>query len=480
MAWSRGVTTAPLVEDGLPAVPLQVLARGDVRAALAEYHVAKLISIVVAGSREITHRTVGAVIGYHPSSVSRIVNGHDRITDIHRIRRIVVLLGIPAEFLGGGVQTISALVGVQTQKGFWDGAAALTVEDMSRFVSADWSRRSMLSALPLATGAALVEPLRGWAHARPGAARAAAGEGMLADEVARMEAAVVAFRTEGFRYGGGLYRRAVVGQLSEVVERLERGQPPATARRLSEVAAQLAHLAGWMARDMQRHGLAQRYYIHALRLTREAANPGLGAEVLAVMARQMLDVGRPSDALELVRLAQYGVGDRGSPALESMLATVKARALAQIGDTESVRKAIAQASESFEESRPTEEPSYIRYFDRGELDGVCGLALCELADPQVAEQAAEISQRALRARPPESLRSRQLDLAKIAKAHVLLGEPVEAVRVGQQALEMSLALRSGIVITRLSQIAALAEERFSDLREVREFGERVRALPKPG
>ncbi len=42
-----------------------------------------------------------------------------------------------------------------------------------------------------------------------------------------------------------------------------------------------SHLAGWIAFDTGRHGLAQRHFIQALRLAHAAGDVGLGCYVLA-------------------------------------------------------------------------------------------------------------------------------------------------------------------------------------------------------
>ena len=66
----------------------------------------------------------------------------------------------------------------------------------------------------------------------------------------------------------------------------------AAGRELAAVAAELAQLVGWMAYDGEQHGLAQRYLIQALGLSRLAGDDGLGAEILAAMSQQAVYVAR--------------------------------------------------------------------------------------------------------------------------------------------------------------------------------------------
>lgn len=64
---------------------------------------------------------------------------------------------------------------------------------------------------------------------------------------------------------GDLRRKAVVGQLNAMAETLHEPHSPAVSRRLFHITAQLARLAGWMAFTQGLSGVAQRYYLLALR-----------------------------------------------------------------------------------------------------------------------------------------------------------------------------------------------------------------------
>src|SRR5262249_14024044 len=87
-------------------------------------------------------------------------------------------------------------------------------------------------------------------------------------------------------FGGGRARPTVVRYLhDEVAPLLREGQySELVGRELFVAAAELTRLAGWMAYDLEQHGLAQRYLIQALRLAREANDYALGGEILAAMS----------------------------------------------------------------------------------------------------------------------------------------------------------------------------------------------------
>ncbi|MGH3823163.1 MAG: hypothetical protein ACRDRA_10075, partial [Pseudonocardiaceae bacterium] len=62
-----------------------------------------------------------------------------------------------------------------------------------------------------------------------------------------------------------------------------------TGRALHVVLAELGQFCGWSAFDIGQHGLAQRFYVAALRAAHSADDRPLGAHILASMAIQAAD-----------------------------------------------------------------------------------------------------------------------------------------------------------------------------------------------
>jgi hypothetical protein len=121
------------------------------------------------------------------------------------------------------------------------------------------SRREALAGLAVITGAALLHPVRQWAASL--ALLPGSPSGMGTDEINELEQAVALFRRWDSSGAGGLRRKAVVGQLNAVAETLSGRHSPAITRRLFQVTAELAQLAGgWMAYDLvlSRHSLRNR------------------------------------------------------------------------------------------------------------------------------------------------------------------------------------------------------------------------------
>jgi hypothetical protein len=114
-------------------------------------------------------------------------------------------------------------------------------------------------------------------------------------------------------FGGGRARPTVVRYLhDEVAPLLRDGRyTEPIGRELFATAAELTRLAGWMAYDLEQHGLAQRYLVQALRLAREADDYALGGEILAGMSHQAVYIGKADDALDLKRLSRSSARYRG-------------------------------------------------------------------------------------------------------------------------------------------------------------------------
>ncbi|AWZ09047.1 hypothetical protein DRB96_36445 [Streptomyces sp. ICC1] len=86
-------------------------------------------------------------------------------------------------------------------------------------------------------------------------------------DIAALRSVGELFRTLDHAYGGGHARQALVSYLVHEAEPMLRGTyGEAPGRRLFAAAADLTRLAGWTAYDIAAHGLAQRYFVQALRL----------------------------------------------------------------------------------------------------------------------------------------------------------------------------------------------------------------------
>ncbi|KIF79749.1 NsdA, partial [Streptomyces sp. 150FB] len=294
-------------------------------------------------------------------------------------------------------------------------------------------------------------------------------------ELDLLESTTAMFRHWDAQCGGGLRRKAVVGQLHEVTDLLQEPQPEATARRLFGCAAELAELAGWMSYDVGLQPNAQKYFVLALHAAKEAGDKPLGSYILSSMSRQMIHLGRPDDALELIHLAQYGSRDCATARTQAMLYAMEARAYANMGQPSKCKRAVRMAEDTFsdagEDGEP--EPDWIRFFSEAELNGENAHSYRDLAyvagrSPTYASLAEPVMRRAVELfrNDEEHQRSYALNLVGMATVHLIKREPEQSTVLAQEALDVAQKVRSERVNTRLRKTVDTAARDFGDIAEV--------------
>ncbi|MEU2678601.1 helix-turn-helix domain-containing protein [Streptomyces sp. NPDC007107] len=468
-----------------------VLDREDIRRALAEHDFAAVFTLIKKWGG-LSQNRIASACQLTPGKVSTIISGAQRVTSFEVVCRIADGLGIPGGLLGLAPRPWESRTSPQhdppdtpgdrpgTDEIPWrpdatvDLATDLTRSDLVM------DRRALTRALAGAavTGAALLDSLEGWlvpAATVPGQRRL----GRLGmREVEELETTARAFRQWDHQYGGGLRRKAVLGQLAEVAGALDEHQAPAVTDRLYRVMAQLAGTAATMAWDSGLHRRAQDYYRLALRAAHAGGDVVFGANVLAGMARQMLYRDRADDALQLIHLAQEGARDVIGPRARAMLHTREAWAYAAQGRIAGFHRATAKAAEDLAAARTDDEPYWIAYFDEAELAGVTGGRLLDLArtDPRRhALQAADEIRAALTSRGAEAGRSHALDRIGLAECQFLAGDIQGAAAETALAVQAARGTQSGRVRSQLGQLYPYTVGH-SASRPVREARDSIRDL----
>ncbi|MFE9428181.1 hypothetical protein ACFYNO_35085 [Kitasatospora sp. NPDC006697] len=301
------------------------------------------------------------------------------------------------------------------------------------------------------------------------------------DEVTALEQSFEVFRSWDASRGGGLQRKAVIGQLNEVGGLLTHRHPPELARRLWLVAANLAVLAGWMSHDVGLEGTAQRYFVIAAQAAKEAGDRPRAGEAVSRGARQLLHHGRGEEALELMRLARAGAGDRLAPRSRAMLNTVEAWAQATLGDRQAVARLLGEAEELFVQGGEEAELPWMRGFNQAELHGMQFLVYRTLAEhdpaavrPALLHAVAAMGQRARTGQE----RSTLLDQVTLASVHWISGDPEAAVAQARTALGMIGHTSSHRTWDRLRRMYRLSD-RFADEPAVAELRAQIRAAVPP-
>lgn len=170
-------------------------------------------------------------------------------------------------------------------------------------------------------------------------------------DVASLEAANTMFTDWEHSVGGGLSRRAVVGQLSWALDHLEAGvsgTPDAlNAWRIS--TARLAGTAGWTCHDAGRARQARAFLALGYQVSSTAGGPLSETQrgnFLVQLARHAIDLDRPRTGLDLLRHAQ-AVTDTAPPMTRSQIHAIKARAYGALGEQQAMLRELGMADEEF-------------------------------------------------------------------------------------------------------------------------------------
>jgi len=274
-------------------------------------------------------------------------------------------------------------------------------------------------------------------------------------------------------FGGGRARPTVVHYLhDEVAPLLSDGRyTEPIGQELFAAAAELTRLAGWMAYDLEQHGLAQRYLIQALRLAREADDYALGGEILAGMSHQAVYIGKADDALDLARAAHDSAVKGGHPALMAESLIMQAHALAVSKEPAACGKALNAAEQAFERSTADVTPAWLRYFDEAYMAAKFGHCFKELGDGNKAEQFALRSLDMV----DGYVRGRAFNIVLLANAHLQQKDLDQACAMGAQALELGTGLQSARTIRYIRDLR-LRMSKFSKEPVVADFQSQAHEL----
>ncbi|MFF4831325.1 regulator [Streptomyces sp. NPDC001315] len=317
-----------------------------------------------------------------------------------------------------------------------------------------------------AQGRAAVPRQRGQSERGP-------GQRVTGGDIAALHSVGELFRTLDDAYGGGHARQALVRYLEHECEPMLRGTyGEQTGRRLFAAAADLTRLAGWTSYDIAAHGLAQRYFVQALRLAQAAGDRAYGSYVLVTMSRQAVYLAHGREAVQLARVAQQGVGTSAPPVVQALLHSVEARAHGVLGEVRACTASLVRAERALEAARAGDEvPYWARFFDEAQLADEFGHCHRDLQQFRAAAQHAE---RSLQLRAPSFARSRVFCRLVLASARLGLGELDQACQLGAEAAGQAAEMRSVRAIEYVRDFERRLEP-YKDAAPVRGYRDKVAA-----
>ncbi|WP_030372868.1 helix-turn-helix domain-containing protein [Streptomyces rimosus] len=271
--------------------------------------------------------------------------------------------------------------------------------------------------------------------------------------------------------GGGMVREAATAQLRWAAGLLHlTGTKEPLRAELFAAVSRLGLVVGASDFDSYHHDDSQAAFIFAARCAEEAKEWHLRAKTYSFLARQQIWIGNPDEGLTYAELG-LARSDRLTATEQAMLQTARARAFAKLGQVQQTLSAVGAADDAFANSNPSEDPTWMRYYDFAQHNGDTGHALYDLA--LAGHDAARAGDRfltAVREHTDAYVRSRAMSRTKLASLLMAKGDPRQAVVIGHQALNEVGRLRSRRAADDLRELGAAAAKhpKIGDVADLRE------------
>ncbi|MGW4325362.1 helix-turn-helix domain-containing protein [Nocardia sp. NPDC004573] len=264
--------------------------------------------------------------------------------------------------------------------------------------------------------------------------------------------------------GGGIGRTAVAEFLSTDVASLLRSRfADSTVRSAAfSSAAELAYLAGFKAHDAGEDGIAQRYFLSALRLAEEGQTPGQEAWVLRILAMQGTDIGQPRFSPALAEAAVTRDGGQLAPDATILLTIAVARCCAETGDRGGALAALRAAEPHVTPDLTSEQPRWVSMWcpNKGTAVDQTAKTFLALGDLANAERYYELATHIWN--PQTHARVWALTAAETGLLRWKLGKHTAAVDMWRAAVPVLHAVDSARADIALAKIRRTAPELFTE------------------
>jgi hypothetical protein len=271
------------------------------------------------------------------------------------------------------------------------------------------------------------------------------GDGVGATLIAQLEGTIPTLWALDDAHGGQRVLPYVSAQFQIAAHILRQGGHDAQATQgLFRVVALLGQHAGWAAFDAGRHGLAQRYYLTALRAAHQAGDRQLGAHVLADLAFQAASTDAREEAGDLAEVAMSAAAPL-PPRVQASVASRAAFAHGASGDEHRFAACRDLAHEQLDGTTPEAgDPDWMYYLTPGHIDALAASSLVRLAQTARTQGRTRRARTRLRAglellQNTAALRDRRhphqrraaVEGAWLTLAYTLHGDLDQACRVGR-------------------------------------------------
>jgi hypothetical protein len=241
-------------------------------------------------------------------------------------------------------------------------------------------------------------------------------------------------------------------------------------RRLLTVTGELAQLAAWVAADAGLYKQAARYTEGGVLAAHAADNEPLAANIISTLSYQLANTGNPRQAALLARTAYAGARHSATATTKALLLERVAWADAKSGDLVSCERALGQVEENFNHATPEDDPDWVYWLNREEIDVMAGRCYTELRQPARAEP---LLRNATSGYDNTLIRENSLYLSWLAEDYILLDEIDLAAEIATHVLELGSRANSARTDDRLRHLARLLR-RYKDVQAAADFLDRYK------
>jgi tetratricopeptide (TPR) repeat protein len=237
------------------------------------------------------------------------------------------------------------------------------------------------------------------------------------------------------------------------------------ARRLLTATGELAQLAAWVAADMGQYQEAESYVQNGVIASHAASNLPLAANIISTLSYQLANTGKPRQASILARTAYAGARHTASATTKALLLERVAWADAKVGDLNSCDRSLGLVDENFSKSDPENDPDWVYWLSKEEIDVMAGRCFTELGQP---EKAIPLLRSSIEKYDSTHIREISLYQSWLAEDYVLLKDIRTAADLALEVLALGRLANSARTDERLHHLAASLQE-YKSIQNVAEF-----------
>ena len=269
--------------------------------------------------------------------------------------------------------------------------------------------------------------------------------------VGAVEHRVVQLRRADDFITGAASRELVRNELAATLRLLSDGAlTDVQARRVLTAIGEIAQLGAWVAADGGLLDEAARYVRGGILASRAAGNASLAANIISTFSYQVANTENPNEALVLARTAYQGARHDATPVTQALLLERIAWAAAKSGDVRDCERALGMVEESYSRGPRSNDPDWVYWLNREEIDVMAGRCYTELRQPG---RAVSLLTDAISRYDPAHVRENSLYLSWLAEDYVQLDEIEQAATLATDMAALAARTNSARTDSRLHYIA---------------------------